>query len=559
MCFLTLNPGNPPAPARAGRAAMGRLVWTGMLTLAGLITPAARSGDMEMDAQTAFAPVIADLEHALQGLADVPGMTRRVLDGAPPHLLLFVEGTPGPAPDHAALRTLRAVADNHGLALEHQAAVLDDGAPLFGAILFRPEPDLTLHWETHPFEQVASEEGLWIAPIACLADVQTIEGDSNRAALLLAPDAARRIDRLSEAHGHRRYCVRIDGEIAGSTRTWIPGIHRIPDIPEAAATLAAMHERAQARAHARAALIAEMGLDASAAWNVPETAPHYREPIFAWALATPASENAAPELPWRATTPGAPPRWARLQPGDAAASVPVHWRFDPGPPASLIAVPAAAPHEEAAEARFQSLLRQHLDQRLALVVRGAVVAEFPVAAARPAAIPLAGLDGAGAEQLAAVWRRAHDPAEPTLADAGQPDAPDLFQVRLMAEPQDRRLVPVTHYSAPGSPSGTVVAVLNDIVLDGRSVTGARVEEEGDAVYLRVLLDGPGQDALDGACFSNMGKQLAIVFDGRLLSAPTIRDWDRAELRFKGLDEDWPAIARQLAAYLGEAPAARPGA
>ncbi|MBX3178556.1 MAG: hypothetical protein KF886_14435 [Candidatus Hydrogenedentes bacterium] len=512
-----------------------------------------------MDAQTAFAPVIADLEHALQGLADVPGMTRRVLDGAPPHLLLFVEGTPGPAPDHAALQTLRAVAGNHGFALEHQAAVLDDGAPLFGCILFRPEPDLTLHWETHPFEQVPSEEGLWIAPIACLADVQSIEGDGNRAALILAPDAAHQIDRLSEAHGHRRYRIRINGEIAGAARTWIPGLRRIPDIPGTAATLAPLHERAQARARARAQLIAEMGLDAAAAWNAPETAPHYREPIFAWALGTPASEIVAPELPWRSATPGAPPRWARLQPGEAAAPVPGHWRFDPGPPASLIAVSAAAPAEEASEAQFHTLLRQHLDQRLALVVRGAVVAEFPVAVARPAAIPLEGLDGGGADQLAAVWRRAHDPAEPALADAGQPDTPDLFQVRLMAEPQDRRLVPVTHYSAPGSPSGTVVAVLNDIVVDGRSVTGARVEEEGGAVYLRVLLDAPGQDALDGACFSNMGKQLAIVFDGRLLSAPTIRDWDRAELRFKGLDEDWPAIARQLAAYLGEAPAARPGA
>jgi preprotein translocase subunit SecD len=141
--------------------------------------------------------------------------------------------------------------------------------------------------------------------------------------------------------------------------------------------------------------------------------------------------------------------------------------------------------------------------------------------------------------------------EATLADGVDTDALlDFFQVRLMAEPQDRELIPVTHFAAPGAQAGVLVAVQNDVILDSRAVTGAEIEHESERIFLRLRLTDEGQNALADACFSHLGKQLAIVYEDELLCAPTIVDWEQAELRFRGMNADWPQVAEAMAERLG---------
>jgi len=127
---------------------------------------------------------------------------------------------------------------------------------------------------------------------------------------------------------------------------------------------------------------------------------------------------------------------------------------------------------------------------------------------------------------------------------------DFFQVRLMAEPQDRELIPVTHFAAPGGNQGVVVAVQNEIILDSRAITGARLERDSDRLLLHLSLTDEGREALADACFTHLGKQLAIVFNDELISAPTIVEWELEELTFKGIGSHWPDVAETLVARLG---------
>jgi hypothetical protein len=47
----------------------------------------------------------------------------------------------------------------------------------------------------------------------------------------------------------------------------------------------------------------------------------------------------------------------------------------------------------------------------------------------------------------------------------------------------------------------------------------------------------------------MGKQLAILYNDKLLCAPTIDDWEIEDLSFRGMNSDWPEVARDLADHL----------
>ena len=526
-----------------------------------------------------FTPILADIARALAGVADVASMNRHILEGGSPHLVLFLEGKAGfSPPDHPALQTLRAVAGNYQLGLEHQAVLLKDGAVLLGFILYKPFPTLELAWELNPFESVAAESGAWRRPFADLADMESVQIADDRATLTLTGAAARRIDALSTAHGHRTYRVR-GVEIAEAanlgTYTWVPGLRSVPGVPASftcrlprrgdqwkeGISLEYLHQRFAVHAAAREQVRTELGLPDDINWTAGASAPSYREPFYGCIVG--AAGAAGTTLLPRLEPGGDPsPRWLPVlsDPSPASnAAIPRHWQFARTDGGSGF-VPrrgdgaAALAQDEALE----SFLRQNLGREMALVMQGRIVAVLPIGATRPEALPIVGLSRNTADRIAALWRAANPgaPGEPgaleaTAAAETAALAPDSFQVRLMAEPQDRELVPVTHFPAPGAARGVLVAVQDGVILDSHVVKGARLENRADKLYLRLSLTPEGQEALDGACFTNMGKQLAIVYDGKLLCAPTIDEWDQVELAFKGLNDDWPDVARKLAAYLGD--------
>ncbi len=529
--------------------------------------------------ETYFAPVLSDVAHALAEFADVSAMTHAILEGGSPHLVLFLEGKAfNENREHPAVGAMRTLAENYKLGLESQATTLDDGAPLFGFLLYQRFPTLEMAWETHPHESAASVDGAWRQPFADLSDVESVHVVDDRATLVLSEAAARRIDNLSELHGHRNYRVR-GTEMAEAanlgTYTWVPGLRTIPGVPaifncrlprrdgqwKEGLSLDYLRQRFTVHAAARERIRRELSLADDVCWTISAVPPRYAEPFFAWVVHAPEAGGQVVQLPWYRSTGDTVRRWLHVQaPASPTASavIPHHWEFiRQGDNAELIARPASGPDAVAREEAFAAFMRQNIGEEMAIVMQGQVAGVVAISAARPELLSLGSMPPAASVAMERLWNAANSgpvgaplvAASAPIADAPVVDPPDTFQVRLMAEPQDREFVEVTHFAAPGYAPGTVAAVLENIIVDGRAVTGAFLETRDDKLYLRLTFTAEAQEVLGGACFGNMGKQLAILYNDRLLCAPTIDEWEIEELTFKGMDSDWPEVARDLAEHL----------
>lgn len=531
--------------------------------------------DLLSQDETYFAPVLSDIGHVLTDIADVASMTHSILEGGAPHLVLFVEGLgPGEGRDHIVVQTMRTLAENHQLGFECQFTTLDDGLPLFGFLLFQRFPTLELAWETNPFEAISSLNGAWRQPFADLSDVESVHVSDGRATLVMSEAAARRIDLLSEVQGHRNYRVRgtemADAELLGGY-TWIPGLRRVPRVPSTfkcrlprrsgawkeGVTLDYLRQRFTVHAAARERIRRELQLADDINWTISPTPPRYAEPFFAWMVHLPEAGGRATQLPWYRATPESVRRWLHvLEPADPASNavIPRHWQLTRSAE-GLELVPRPAPNQGAItqEDEFVAFMRQNMGGEMALVMQGQVAGVIAITAAHPEVLALSNMSTEASTAVERLWNVANSGVATAVVAAAALPAPepsviepDVFQVRLMAEPQDREVVSVTHFESPGSAPGTVVAVLDDIILDGKAVTGAYLEQKGDKLFLRLTFTPEAREHLGGACFGNMGKQLAILYKNKLLCAPTIDDWEIEELSFKGMDSDWPEVARDLA-------------
>lgn len=470
----------------------------------------------------------------------------------------------------SALSRLRDLARNFGLHTE--AAVSKDRSGLLVGTAF---PTLSFCWEGHPNEEGISGDGLWNVPFADLGDLEAVRGDGDRVMLTLREEASRRIDAQSAAHGHRRFQIRLHGLAGAESRSyvWVPGMRTIPDVPgnfafsgdgtgRGTVTVQELAARFAGRVAAREQLAGAMGIEADFIGRAPLATPRFREPLMLWALAPEHSVNRLPVYA-RWQTRDASARWLSV----ADAEHPNNWlalrrpwqlkRAEGASGAVQVAAgESEGPGVEAALAFF----RAHVGGRAAVLLEGQVVGVVDIRHGNDTVLPVVEGDVHVLNDAVARWQSAYGtlPAEETVADGESPEAEnaraaaesDFFQVRLMAEPQDRELIPVTHFSAPGAAAGVLVAVQNDVILDSRAVTDARVEEDADRVYMHLSLTEEGRNALADACFTNLGKQLAIVFEDELLCAPTIMDWEQEELTFKGMNHDWPEVAAAMARRLG---------
>jgi hypothetical protein len=371
----------------------------------------------------------------------------------------------------------------------------------------------------------------------------------------LTEGAARRIDRLSALHGQRRVQT-VPNVFKNGYVTWVPGLRTISGLflkgrQDAYALVGdTLPVRARQHATAREQLREELGLPDDVSWTITDAPLPQRQPVYIAGLHDPVrhGDHAGWLLPMFENA-ASGPSWLEL----SSVVLPPHSRIlKPAPDGVALHFGYALPQAESMEEAFYHELSAHLGNRIALIVNGRVAGTTVLQSRRPAVLEF-NVAPAWIQATAAAWRAAGGVSEVPEQTAKAPEpareAPDTFQVRLMAEPQDRVFVPVTHFAAPGLPTGAVVAVQNNIILDGRAVTGAHLENREDKVYLRLTFTPEALEALGGACFGNMGKQLAILYNDRLLCAPTIDDWEIEDLSFKGMDSDWPDVARALVEHL----------
>ncbi|MCF6286601.1 MAG: hypothetical protein L3K26_15615, partial [Candidatus Hydrogenedentes bacterium] len=515
---------------------------------------------------------------ALTGLADRRELAphraiwqQASLGQAVPHAVLFLQGEKTAADLGDALRITVDLARNYALFVEYQ--VVPESQLRAGVVVSPRFPTLTLNWEAHPYEDVPQALGLWLQPFADLSDVAEVLVEGDGVSLVLNDHAARRIDAHARIHGHRRFSVRMIGlekTSAIGPYTWISGLRHIPGLPLNLAVLSpsgdeewvsidVLRQQFASRVAARNRVEERFALGVDAVWTAPPVKPRYRESFTLWVIQGEERTDVPPfYAPWLGV-PDLPRRWVALRAGAAekvSTLVPPSWRVEENATVSVEAdsLVLAGDSSAADSAVFQSFLRQYVGRDVAVLMDGEVIGIVVVSNARSDRLVLA---SQAPEQNAAIvsrWEATRVDAMPAprggLAETSLADDPvtedlDFFQVRLMAEPQDRELIPVTHFAAPGMARGVLVAVQNEVILNSHSISGARLETQADRLFLHLSLTDEGKDALSDACFAHLGKQLAIVYEDQLLCAPTIIDWELEELSFKGMNEDWPEVAQAM--------------
>jgi hypothetical protein len=511
------------------------------------------------------------LDMFLNDLREVltPGIrsSHEILAGAVPHAVLYLETDDGDAGRFRdGISMVVDLARNHQLILERQ--LIRTPVPRAGFIISPPFQTVVFCWESHPYEDVPVLDNLWRQPFADLGDVAEVVPDGPQTSLVLDEAAARRIDEHAVIHGHRRYWIRSSGgndEKAFGPYTWMPGLRRIPGLPAimplsesqgGSVGLDDLRQLFDTRLTARRRVESNLGLGTDTVWTTLPEAPRYQEPFTLWLTLEDVPVDETPFYAMHSTSSA----WVALQPGaaeDIAVALPRSWQLESAAEDEaltdrlvLFGDPAAVDGGE-----IRKFIARHRGLSAAVLVGGKVVGTVPLDTLQTGRFLLAAQDRERNDEIRAQWEAFQMPpakkASTTTVDDLILDSLDYFQVRLMAEPQDRELIPVTHFAAPGAAAGVVVAVENDVILTSGAVSAARLENQKDRVFLHLSLTDEGQEALSDACFTHMGKQLAIVYEDQLLCAPTIVDWEQEELSFKGLGEDWPEVARVMVQRLGQ--------
>lgn len=492
---------------------------------------------------------LAAIQQSIGDFATPENISVNDLKDNAPHRVFFIEGAAGIAPaEHPVLQHVRFVAQNYGLTLEHQHAHLDDGAILFGFLLFEPFEMLKFTWGNLPFDGA-------IYAVADLCDVESLQESGGLHDVTLTEGAAKRIDHLSELHGQRRILTTTGA--ADYPFTWIPGLRTFPRLKLKGRSGTYEVEgstlplRIRQHTSARNLLREELGLPDDISWTIAEEPLPQLQPVYIAALHDPIRHGERSQwlLPTLEGTPRTTSSWVEL----SHVTVPIfsnHLKVTST--GVTLAAGSVSDQQDDYRRNFFSNLAPHLGNTIALVVNNRVASTTILDFRSPMVLEFA-MSPEAARITAAAWismgLTAEIPQQTAQAPEPAKEESDTFQVRLMAEPQDRQYVPVTHFEAPGAQRGIQVAVRKEVILDGRAVTGVHLDPDGMTMHL--ALTPEALDALGGACFGNMGKQLAILYRDRLLCAPTIDEWEVEELSFKGMDGDWPDVAKDLMGHLAK--------
>jgi hypothetical protein len=151
---------------------------------------------------------------------------------------------------------------------------------------------------------------------------------------------------------------------------------------------------------------------------------------------------------------------------------------------------------------------------------------------------------------AAAWPRPNAGAQAAQEEEPSPDAE--FQIRLMAEPQDRDHIEVDYVPLETASGRVHLPMHRRVLCTGADVVRAQLQEEEGRVSVLLLVNEAAGARLRRATGGNLGKQLALVYRGQLVAAPTIRDEVSRDIVVSGTGPEWPELARTMVQTLSGA-------
>ena len=126
-----------------------------------------------------------------------------------------------------------------------------------------------------------------------------------------------------------------------------------------------------------------------------------------------------------------------------------------------------------------------------------------------------------------------DTAESGKAGESAATLRTAFEVRFIAQPQDRRLIPVTYLPTPES-EAEVYPVLNEVLLTGRQVVAMEYEDLGEQGFaFRLKLNQDAAKRMSDVTEYGIGEQLALILDGQILFYPYVRDTIHEVIEVRG--------------------------
>lgn len=127
-----------------------------------------------------------------------------------------------------------------------------------------------------------------------------------------------------------------------------------------------------------------------------------------------------------------------------------------------------------------------------------------------------------------------------------------FQIRLMAEPQDRDHLDVDYIALQTEGGPVHLPMLRTVICTGDDVISAKLGNDASGQpELQIWLNEEAAKRLMRATGGNLGKQLALVYRGELIAAPVIKDAVGDSLVVSGRGEAWAATVQKMAEALGK--------
>ena len=125
-----------------------------------------------------------------------------------------------------------------------------------------------------------------------------------------------------------------------------------------------------------------------------------------------------------------------------------------------------------------------------------------------------------------------------------------FQIRLMAEPQDRDHIEVDYVALETATGQVHLPLHRRVICTGEDVVSATLQENEYGLSVLIALTEDGGEHLRRATGGNLGKQLGLLYRGQLVAAPTIRDEISRSVIILGSGPSWPETARSMVETLG---------